>query len=236
MHVSAKLSRTEGPDPPYDHNFKLGSAIYQRLQKASGKAAEVLHDSHERSAYVVSEIHRVPGQPEEAWFRVGTSNHSVVQVMTEAFRPGDELRIGPTMFTFRELEVDEPPARPGRFFTISPILLREEGSHRSIVHDHDDFHTALQSAINAQIENHLGETSSVSVRGVEPQAVRKRTIDDGTYLAQKGRLHLSGNQDHLRLLVDHGIGSSPALGFGMIMLDESQPGPEARDDFPGGDR
>lgn len=232
MHVSVQLTRTGGPDPPYDHNFMLGSAVYQRLQKISEEAADILHDSHERSAYVVSEIHRVPGQPKEAWFRVGTSNQSVVRLITEAFRPGETLRIGPSTFQLRELEVEEPPVRPGRFFTISPILLREEDSNRSIVHDSDDYHGTLQSAINGQIQNNLGETSSVSVRRVEPQAVRKRTIDGGTYLAQKARVHLNGSEDHLRFLVNHGIGASPALGFGMVMLDGTQPGPDAREEFP----
>jgi CRISPR-associated endoribonuclease Cas6 len=232
MHVSIKLTRTDGPDPPYNHNFMLGSAVYDRLEKASDTAADILHDSHERSAYVVSEIHGVTGTGKEAWFRVGTSSEPVTRLMTEAFRPGEPMRVGPSTFEIRELEVDEPPVRPGRFFTISPVLLREEDSHRSIVHDSDDYHGTLQAAINGQIRNNLDETSNVSLRRVEPQAVRKRTIDGNTYLAQKQRLHLNGSKDHLRFLVNHGIGSSPALGFGMIMLDETQPGPEARNDFP----
>lgn len=233
IHVSVKLTRVDGPDPPYDHNFLLGSAVYNRLKATSDEAADVLHDSHERSAYVVSEIHRVPGKPKEAWFRVGTSNQSVTRLMTEAFRPGEKLRIGPATFELRELQVDEPNVRPGRFFTISPILLREEDSNQSIVHDSGGYHGILQSAINGQIQNNMGETSSISLRRIEPQAVRKRTIGDSTYLAQKARLHLSGTEDHLRFLVNHGIGASPALGFGMVMLDETQPGPEAREDFPG---
>lgn len=234
MHVSVKLTRVDGPDPPYDHNFLLGSAVYNRLKDSSEEAADILHDSHERSAFVVSEIHRVPGMAKEAWFRVGSSNQSVTRLMTEAFRPGEKLRIGPSTFELRELEVDEPNVRPGRFFTISPILLHEQDSNRSIVHDSDDYHGTLQSAINGQIQNNLDETSSVSLRRVEPQAVRKRTIADSTYLAQKARLHLSGTEEHLRFLVNHGIGASPALGFGMVMLDETQPGPEARDGFPDG--
>lgn len=235
MHVSVQLTRTDGPDPPYDHNFKLGSAVYQRLQKTSDKAADALHDSHERSAYVVSEIHKVKGLDDEAWFRVGTSNQAVTNLLTQAFQPGEVLRVGPTSFEVRELQVDEPPARSGAFFTISPILLHEEASHRSIVHDSGDYHAILQRAINGQIQNHMDEPSSVSLRRVVPQAVRKRTIDGSTHLAQKAQLHLAGGEEHLRFLLNHGIGASPALGFGMVMLDTSRPGPNAREEFPGGD-
>jgi CRISPR-associated endoribonuclease Cas6 len=205
------------------------------LTKASEKGADALHDSHERSPYVVSEIHRLPGRPKEAWFRVGTSNQAVTNLLTKAFNPGDVLRVGPTTFEVRELQVDQPEARPGVHFTISPILLQEDDSHRSIVHDSGDYHRILQTAINEQINNHLGETSTVSLRRVVPKAVRKRTIDEGTYLAQKAALHLDGSEEHLLFLLNHGIGASPALGFGMIMLDDSRPGPEARDDFEGAD-
>lgn len=231
MHVSVQLARTDGPDPPYDHNFMLGSAVYQRLQKASDEAADAIHGSHQRSPFVVSEIHRVRGKPEEAWFRVGTSNQAVINLLTGAFTPGERLTVGPTTFEVRELSVDEPKARPGLFFTISPILLHEEDSHRSIVHDSGNYEVDLQAAINAQIQNNLDETSTVAVRRVVPQAVRKRTINDGTYLAQKAQIHLSGSHEHLRFLLNHGIGSNPALGFGMVMLDDSKPGPEARGDF-----
>lgn len=235
MHVSVQLTRTDGPDPPYDHNFKLGSAVYQRLTKASKEGADALHDSHVRSPYVVSEIHRVPGHPEEAWFRVGTSNQAVTNLLTKAVQPGEVLRVGPTTFKVRELQVEQPEARSGLYFTISPILLHEEDSHRSIVHDSGDYHTTLQSAINGQISNHLDETSTVSLRRVVPQAVRKRTIDGGTYLSQKAQLHLEGSEEHLRFLLNHGIGASPALGFGMVMLDTSRAGPDGREDFPGGE-
>lgn len=225
MHVTVQLTRKEGPDPPYDHNFLLGSAVYQRLKKTSDKAADILHDSHERSAYVLSEIHRVSGKPKEAWFRMGTSNTAVVNLLVQAFAPGTELRIGKSRFRVREAHVEEPTVRPGQFVTLSPILLEDPGSHRSLVHDSEGYHASLQQAINAQIDNHLGEAGSVSVMQIVPQAVRKRTIDGGTFLAQKARLTLQGVPEHLSFLVNHGIGNSPALGFGMVVLDRNKPGP-----------
>lgn len=70
IHVSVKLTRVDGPDPPYDHNFLLGSAVYKRLKETSDEAADVLHDSHARSAYVLSEIHWVRGKVKEESFRL----------------------------------------------------------------------------------------------------------------------------------------------------------------------
>lgn len=225
MHVAVKLTRTDGPDPPYDHNYLLGSLVYERLRKADSALSEDLHDGHGRSPYVLSEIHRVRGHPKEAWFRIGTSNNGLLNLLTGIFSPGTGLRVGPAEFNVQEMIVEEPEVRPGQFVTLSPVLLNDPDSHRSLVHDSAGYHGALQGAINAQIQNHLDETSSVSVTRITPQAVRKRTINGATHLAQKARINLQGTIEHLSFLVNHGIGSSPALGFGMVVLDRSKPGP-----------
>jgi CRISPR-associated endoribonuclease Cas6 len=146
-------------------------------------------------------------------------------LLTETFAPGTNLRVAKTQFRVRETHVEEPDASPGQFVTLSPILLQDPDSHRSLVHDSDDYQAHLQQAINAQIHNHLDEPGSVSLMHLIPQAVRKRTIDEGTYLAQKAKLNLNEKTDHLKFLVNHGIGSSPALGFGMVVRDRNKPGP-----------
>jgi len=226
MHLSIQLTKLEGPNVPFDHNFMLGSAVYNLLRESNEEGSSVLHDSPHRSAYVLSEIHGVRGKKEEFWFRLGTSNNSVLNLLNKAMQPGLQMCLGPTTFQITELIVEEPLVSPGEFVTLSPILLRDRETGMSIVADHKDYQATLQAAINGQINNNLDDTATVSVVRITPQAVRKRTLAGRTYLAQKARIQLNGMVEHLRFLVNHGIGSSPSLGFGMIVRDRNTPGPE----------
>jgi len=217
VHVTVRLRRVEGPDPPYDHNFLLGSAVYHMLRERDSEASAVLHDSPHRTGYVLSEIHRVRGKPHEAWFRIGTSNETVARLLGEALAPGTKFTIGPTRFDVTGLEMEEPIVRPGEFVTLSPILLTDKETGKSLVHDADGYEKILEEAINAQVRNNLKTAGNVRVLHVEPQGVRKRRIKERAVLAQKARLLLEGPDEELRFLVNHGIGRSPALGFGMVV-------------------
>jgi len=194
------------------------------LRENSEEASKVLHDAPGRSPYVLSEIHGVRGKKGEFWFRVGTSSSRIIELITNALQPGKNIIIGETSFSINELRVDEPEVRPGQFITLSPILLRDRDTNQSIVCDSKDYHNVLQTAINAQIHNNLKETSTVSVMHVTPKGVRKRTISGRTYLSQKALINLNGSTKHLRFLMNHGIGRSPSLAFGMIVLNKNQPG------------
>ncbi len=223
--MTVALRRTEGRDPPYDHNFLLGSAVYALIRNHSGEASSILHDSPFRSAYVLSEIHRVSGKPKEAWFRVGTSSPAVSKIIGQALTPGTVLTVGPTQFQITGLSMEEPVVRPGEYVTLSPILLRDKENGQSIVHDSPGYVETLQMAANLQVKNHLKREGTIRILHFEPQAVRKRTIEKRTVLAQKGRFLAQGSEEDLSLIVNHGIGLSPALGFGMVVLNRNAPGP-----------
>ncbi|MBA3044704.1 MAG: hypothetical protein KKH41_01685 [Candidatus Thermoplasmatota archaeon] len=217
MHVTVRLQRVGRKDASYDHNFHLGSAVYTLLKDNADGAAEALHESHYRSAYVLSEIHRVGRKPGEAWFRVGTANEIVLRIVSKALTPSLKLHVGGTEFMITGLQIEEPVVRPGEFVTLSPILLRDKETGKSIVHDTPNYKETLEAAMNQQIKNYLKKDGTVKVIHFEPQAVRKRTIKEKTVLAQKGRMLLDGEEEQLRFLVNHGVGLSPALGFGMVV-------------------
>lgn len=217
MHLTIQLTRTEGRDAPHDHNFMLGSAVYKLLQEHSEEASATVHDSHYRSAYVLSEIHRVRGRPKEAWFRIGTANEALARNIGKALTPGTEFHVGKTGFQVTGIMMEEPVIRPGEFVTLSPILLRDKNNGQSLVHDSPGYVESLEAAMNRQVKNYLKKEGTIKVIHFEPQAVRKRKIKDRTVLAQKGRMLLDGEDEQLAFLVNHGIGLSPALGFGMVV-------------------
>jgi CRISPR-associated endoribonuclease Cas6 len=217
MHITVRLNRVSGTDPPYDHNYLLGSALYAKIQERSEDLAEVFHDSPRRAPYVLSEIHRVTGKPREAWFRVGTDSEAVRDILLESLAPGTHLRVGPTMFHVESLHEESPLARPGSYVTLSPILLRDPYTKRSLVSGSPGYLETLEMSANMQVWRFVSERQAVFVRGIDPQGVRKRTINERTVLAQKGRLLLEGDNQALDFLVNRGLGSSPALGFGMIV-------------------
>jgi len=217
VHITVQLRRTEGRDPPYDHNFLLGSAVYHLLQEHSDEVSDVLHDSPYRSAYVLSEIHRVTGKPNESWFRVGTSNEAVAKNIEKALVPGTQMNIGKTVFRITGILMEEPVVRPGEYVTLSPILLLDKKTGKSLVYDSNSYQKILEEGINAQIKNNLKTKGEVRLLHIEPQGVRRRTIRERIVLAQKARLLLDGPEDELRFLVNHGIGRSPSLGFGMVV-------------------
>ena len=211
-----------GPNPDYDHNFMLGSAVYKLLKESSEEASTALHDSPYRSPYVLSEIHGVKGKPGEWWFRLGTSNNAVARIAGKALTPSTEITVGKSRFQITGIVMEEPLVRPGEYVTLSPILLRDKESGKSIVHDSPNYPETLEKAINLQIKNYLKKEGTIKVVHFEPQAVRKRKIKERTVLAQKGRMLLDGDDEQLSFIVNHGIGSSPALGFGMVVLNRKK--------------
>lgn len=148
---------------------------------------------------------------------MGTSSEAVTRIAGRALTPSTEMRVGGASFQVTGLQIEEPIVRPGEYVTMSPILLRDNENGQSLVHDSPGYVKSLKTAINQQVQNYLKKEGDVKVVHFEPQAVRKRKIKDRTVLAQKGRMILDGEDEQLRLLVNHGIGRSPALGFGMVV-------------------
>ncbi|MEM3862112.1 MAG: CRISPR-associated endoribonuclease Cas6 [Thermoplasmatales archaeon] len=221
VHLVVGLTKIEGVDPPYNHNYLLGSAVYNKINSISEEAAKVLHDSPFRTAYVLSEIYRVPDRPNESWFRIGTGDSRVVSLFEKALAPGVPISVGKTSFIVHTVRRDTPVVVPGEYVTLSPILLRNKETNQSIVYDSGDYCNILQNASNLQVSKYLKKKGSVRILHFEPIAVRKRTIERRTVLAQKGRFIMDGPVDELRMLVDYGIGLSPGLAFGMIVPTES---------------
>lgn len=216
-HLTVHLVRIEGRDPPYDHNYLLGGAVYHQLNEFSAEAAKVLHDSTARTSYVLSEIYRVTGNTEEAWFRIGTGYEKVLEIAERAMTEGTTIRIGETVFRVMNVSIWNSPIPAGEFLTLSPILLKDTKTGLSIVYDSENYESVLGQAANSQIWNYLKKKGSVNIKHFENLGVRKRTIKGRTVLAQKGRFLLEGPEEELRFLVDYGVGLSPALGFGMVV-------------------
>ncbi|HEQ78813.1 MAG TPA: hypothetical protein ENN76_00945, partial [Euryarchaeota archaeon] len=217
MHLTVSLHNNDGLGPKYDHNFKLSGVVYSHLKKHNTEEAGAIHDSHKRSAFVLSEIHPVSKKTGESWFRMGTSSDYVLKMAGKAFAPSTKITVGAVEYQVTGLTIEEPVVRPGEFVTLSPILLKDKKTNQSIVHDTPGYKDTLEMAINAQIKNYMKVEGTVRVIHFEPQAVRNRTIKGRTVLAQKGRMLLDGEEEQLRFLVNHGIGRSPALGFGMVV-------------------
>jgi len=178
---------------------------------------DALHTSPTRSAYVISEIYPVKGMVNEFWFRVGTSVDVVTKTLMNALAPGVKIDIGGTEFQVTGIVLENPPPREGEYITLSPILLIDKNSGKSIVYDGQDYVKLLECAINTQIKNNLKEDGTIEVLAFEPKGVRRRKISNRVFLTQKGRMILKGEEKHLTFLLNHGIGRSPALGFGMIV-------------------
>ena len=85
MHIQVQLSQIDGPTLDFDHNYRLGSAIYSLLKEESEEGADTLHDSHRRSGYVLSEIDRVRGKPKEAWFRMGPGSEAIMHPVSQSY-------------------------------------------------------------------------------------------------------------------------------------------------------
>ncbi|MEM4276984.1 MAG: CRISPR-associated endoribonuclease Cas6 [Thermoplasmata archaeon] len=220
-HLSVRLRITEGGDPPYDHNFLLGSAVYDVLKRYP-QLSSAIHASPRRTPYVLSEIYRVTGKNGEYWFRFGASNKNLIELTKKALEDQSTIRIGQTAFAVTATALAEIPCSSGEYLTLSPILLRDKSTGRSLVFDTPGYEDALEKAIQNQILAYLNLKAQTRLIHFEALAVRRRTVNGKTFLAQKGRLLLDGPEQELSFLVDHGIGLSPGMAFGMIIPTETR--------------
>jgi CRISPR-associated endoribonuclease Cas6 len=214
-----RLTSLEGGDPPYDHNFLLGSAVYNILREYP-ELSSAIHASPRRTPYVLSEVFRCRGKKDEYWFRFGTSSQKLIEIMTRAIPKGTRLRIGESTFAVTGTSVANVPCLPGEYLTLSPILLKDKATGKSIVCDCPEYRSRLHEAVRKQVQNNMKREPEIEVRHFEPLDVRKRTIRGRIVLAQKGRLLIDGPPEEIAFLVNHGVGLSPGLAFGMIVPTE----------------
>lgn len=198
--------------------------MYDAVRARDATIATLLHDAPKRAPYVLSELRRAPRRaagPERAEqyvFRIGVRSQGLARVLADCFPPEACFPVGEARFRVEGVRPDlaVPPAR-GWFRTLSPVLLRDRG--RSVVADGPGYVARVQRAVDAQVVQYgaLGcGVSRVRVPAMHPLGVQRRTIRGHRVLAQDALLWVEGPEAQVSLLVDHGIGLSPALAFGMV--------------------
>lgn len=220
MHVSVQLTRTDGPDPPYDHNAMLSAAVYEALRAHDSGLSEEIHSSPKPSPFALSEIYPFSRDTDQFWFRLASPDDHLARTLASAVFAAGNLNVGKTRFEVTGAEGRPTPdeiATPYEIHTLSPIYIRDRDSSDSLVKDNCDYTQVVTEVLNHQLQTATDLSGTLSVMNQDLGEVRKRTIADGTILAQKGHFWLDGDPREIAWVLDYGIGQSRALGFGLVV-------------------
>lgn len=220
MHVSVQLTREDGPDPPYDHNAMLSAAVYEALRAHDSELSKQIHSSPKPSPFALSEIYPFNGGADEFWFRLASPDNHLARTLSSAVFGAGKLTIGKTSFQVSGVEGRPTPdgiAPPYEVHTLSPIYIRDRNSSDSLIKDNCDYPHVVTEVLNHHLQTAADMQGTLSVMNEDLGEVRKRTIGDGTILAQKGHFWLDGDPREIAWVLDYGIGQSRALGFGLVV-------------------
>lgn len=220
MQITIRLQQQSPKSVSYNHNFSLGSALYEALRAFHPDVARELHDSHDRAKFAVGEIYHHPRFRGEASFRVASPDERLLRMIAGSLVSCGKMQIGQSAYVVKGAEAHPTPTElpaPLGVHTLSPVLIRDRESPQSLVMDNCPYPDVLASAINHDVRKLTGREGSVSVLRMDKLQVRKRTLAGRTVMAQKGTFWLDGDPRDLAHVLDHGIGQSTALGFGLVV-------------------
>jgi CRISPR-associated endoribonuclease Cas6 len=220
MQMSVRIQQQTPRSVSYDHNYPLGSAMYEALRAFHPDLAREMHQSPERAKLAVGEIYHLPRQRGEAVFRVSSPDERLLRLLGGALVATGKLHVGQAVYAVEGTQVHPTPdlAAPTGVHTLSPVLIRGRGEdRRSLVHDNCEYTKVLAEVINHDVKRATGREGTVQVLRMDKLDVRKRTLAGRTVMAQKGTFWLDGDSRDLQHVLDWGIGHSTGLGFGMVV-------------------
>ncbi len=221
MKLIVSLDNISKKTPCYDHNYLLASAFLNQLRLSDPQLSGIIHDMKTTAPYVLSEIHSIKGVSWKHYFCIATSSKAIAAHIERTFRAGSDLFIGDVQLSVVDIRsediFDEMPS-PLEVNTLSPVLVKEERNHgRCMLPSDSDYLKVLNQLITTKVHKFVGENDYCRVIRVEVQDIRRRHISNGVVLATKGRFYLDGTPKALKLILEHGLGASTAMGFGFVV-------------------
>lgn len=219
MQMTIHLRQETPRSVSYDHNYSLGSAIYEAMRGFQADVARALHESTDRAKLAVGEVYHHARRRGEASFRVASPDERLLRVVSASLMACGRMQVGQSTYavTGALAHPSPDPLAPLGLHTLSPVYIKDRESPRSLVHDNCDYSTVLASVVNRDVKRATGRDGSVSVLRMEKLEVRKRTLAGRTIMAQKGTFWLDGDPRDLAHVLDWGVGQSTALGFGLVV-------------------
>lgn len=219
MQMTVRLQQQSSRSASYDHNYHLGSAIYEALRAFHPELSREIHASSARSKFAVGEIYHVPHRRGEASFRIASPDERLLRLVSGALIATGKLDIGGSTYFIAGADAHPTTQRlaPMGVHTLSPILIRAREGNQSLVHDNCDYPKVLADVINHDVKRATGREGTIRVLRMEKLDVRKRRLADRTVLAQKGTFWLDGDAADIAHVFDWGVGHSTGLGFGLVV-------------------
>jgi len=219
---------------PFNHQYQLASAIYQKMHGADEEYTEDLHMSTGFKFFNFSWIY-VPQRrvleegivcEGDGYLYCSSPSRALMDTLAEGLAKEPVLRIESAQFEVKGVEtMPEVRIRSRvKFRTLSPILLRsvQEGEDGLKTIDLSPkeplFYTNLVSNLQKKYEAYTGRRGRVGVVGVDkvkPKRIRIRNTYNRAYMMD---ITLKGNPDMLKCAYDMGLGEKNSMGFGMVRI------------------
>ncbi len=219
---------------PFNHQYQLASAIYQRMHSADEEYTVDLHMGTGFKFFNFSWIY-VPQRrvseggivcESDAYFYCSSPSRALMECLSEGFAKEPTLRIDSAQFEVKNVEtMPEVQIRSRvKFRTLSPIILRsmQEGKDGLKTIDLSPkeplFYTNLVSNLQKKYEAYTGMRANVGVVAVDKVKPKRIQIRDTYNRAYMMDIILKGNPDILGCAYEMGLGEKNSMGFGMVRI------------------
>lgn len=223
--ILLKIRNSNGLLLPYEHNYKLATAIYDKLRYYQESVRELhrkdFQDIHTISSIIPhnSQYHSTGIKFDKGLFVVRSYYDDVIDHLRLAISLDEKIRIGELELVITRIQDTlKPEFNKGKvnFKTISPVLVRDQADRKTFRTHLDDVPENLAHSMvwsYDSITSNQAGTPSVNITNLKRKTVR--VSNDGSTLAAVLLTgSIIGDSELLQFSYFKGLGSKTGLGLG----------------------
>jgi CRISPR-associated endoribonuclease Cas6 len=223
--ILLRVKNTDNSLLPYEHNYTLSIAIYNKLQYYQDSVRK-LHTKEIQDIHTISTI--IPQNPQyetaginfqKGFFILRSNYDDIIDHLRLAISLDGTLKVGDLYLEVTGIkDTDEPSFDSGdiNFRTLSPVLVRDQEDRKTFRTHTDDVPENLSLSMSWSFSSFTSksvEKPTLTITSLKRKTVR--VSKSGTILgAVVLRGSIQGDPDLLRFSYYKGLGSKTGLGLG----------------------
>jgi len=213
-----------GTEIPYDHSYRLYSAILQSLRAVDPSFASSIHDGSFIPKFCISQLlpggKRVFGKTgiwaERFIFIISSLNDEFLAQIKQKLDSQKEIFLGDISLPIYSIKSETVyvSSEIVNMITRSPIVLKYGGKY--ITSNDEDFPAILQQNITSKYKKVQGVTANIKFLRITSAKSKLSTLKSAGIPSSMITFTISADYELLEFITRTGIGAKTQMGFGFV--------------------
>ncbi|NPA62790.1 MAG: CRISPR-associated endoribonuclease Cas6 [Methanococci archaeon] len=239
MRIELELKTENFKVIPYNHQYYLASAIYDKIRSVNPTYADRLHNFQNFKFFTFSllQVKKRVIRPEgietidgKAYLYVSSPNSEFIENFVEGLLEDGKLRVGSIEFLINKAKILSLPKKFDILKTISPIYLKtmletEEGLKTyDLLPNNSKFYENLKNNLKKKYELFYNEKCDADFEfEILKYRPKRMKLKEGVYCrCSEMVFKVWGDYDLIKFGYECGFGEKNSMGFGMVVNIEDK--------------